>query len=426
MFMRYLLALIAVLVLAPVLLVLGLFQPEPLLGAGEAVSPYQAARGQELLSRSKDVADGTDPSGQIEASEADFNALFASLARVIKPLHGNVEINQDRLRLQISAKIPDLEKLGWINFDASLGPSERGLNLTALKLGSISLPPRLTLWALTTGLDLATPDDFGSLFLQSVRFFTPSEGIVRLGLDAGGTGDDSLYGRALTQFGSDTPPELDAAKVHYDAMTEAVLAGALNRKGSVTPWLRFALNRVAEAEHATPEAAREDLGASLLALAAHCGGLGVIENMVGKIEAEHQYCLKTRLHRRQDLRKHFIISAALQGMTGSTASFGLGEVKELVDSGNISGSGFSFDDIAADRAGIRFSEAFKAASPDDYLRLIEQLSNEGDYMPHIKDLPRGLSAEEFIDRFGSVDSPAYQTQIEQIDQRIDALPLHRS
>ena len=45
------------------------------------------------------------------------------------------------------------------------------------------------------------------------------------------------------------------------------------------------------------------------------------------------------------------------------AAFSAGEYKELLDS-NPYGSGFSFDDLAADRAGIRFAARLLAAAPE--------------------------------------------------------------
>lgn len=430
MLMRpYLLALVAALFLVPLLLIIGGFQATPLLPPNDTVSPYQAAQSQDFLRHAKAVIDGSDPSGVIRASEDDFNALIASAARVIRPLKGQVSIDETGLAVQVSAKAPGLARLGWINLDAKLGPSQENLALTRLKIGHIPLPPAIALWTLKTGLDLATPDNFGTQLLDSVLYFEPGEGVAKLGLDAGGPGDQSLYARAFAQFESSAPsPILIAAKAHYDAMSAAVRADELNRKGSITPWLVFALRRVDAAQHSDLQLARADLHASFLALAAHCGGVGGIEKIVGDLrDAEAaDYCLKTRLHRRRDLRKHFVVSAALQGLGGSTASFGLGEVKELVDSGNIRGSGFSFDDIAADRAGIRFAEKFTAATPPEYASLIAQLTGEPAYMPSVKDLPRGLSAEDFIAQFESVDSPAYHSELDSIDQRINDLPLHQS
>jgi hypothetical protein len=53
---------------------------------------------------------------------------------------------------------------------------------------------------------------------------------------------------------------------------------------------------------------------------------------------------------RQDLRLHFIVSLGIKVIADSGISFAAGEFKELLDALS-GGSGFSFADLAADRAG---------------------------------------------------------------------------
>ena len=71
---------------------------------------------------------------------------------------------------------------------------------------------------------------------------------------------------------------------------------------------------------------------------------------------------------RGDLAQHFTISAALAATAGSPLADAVGLYKELDDSR--SGSGFSFSDLAADRAGTRFGAL--ATGPDMGLRNISR------------------------------------------------------
>ncbi len=102
----------------------------------------------------------------------------------------------------------------------------------------------------------------------------------------------------------------------------------------------------------------------------------------------------------------------------------MGELKELLDS-NEGGSGFSFDDLAADLAGARFARAFLEAPRADWPALIARITREEDVMPALDGLPEGMSAAEFGQRYGDVDSPAYRTMMDEITSRIDVLPLYR-
>ena len=103
---------------------------------------------------------------------------------------------------------------------------------------------------------------------------------------------------------------------------------------------------------------------------------------------------------------------------------GMGELKELLDS-NAGGSGFSFDDMAANLAGARFAAAFLAAPRAAWPGMLARIAGEGDLLPALDGLPRGLSEAEFRARYGDVDSPGYSELIALIGGRIDALALYR-
>ena len=47
-----------------------------------------------------------------------------------------------------------------------------------------------------------------------------------------------------------------------------------------------------------------------------------------------------------------------------------------------------------------------------------------DLIPVTRDLPEGLDRERFQREFGAVDSPRYTRLVQEIDRRIEALPLY--
>jgi hypothetical protein len=97
--------------------------------------------------------------------------------------------------------------------------------------------------------------------------------------------------------------------------------------------------------------------------------------------------------------------------------------KEIEDSRH--GSGFSFNDIAADRAGTKFGEqavARKASARKLQHRILSGL-DDGDLMPAWSDLPEFMPEAEFKRRFGGIDAPAYRKMMQKIEQRVAALPV---
>jgi hypothetical protein len=134
---------------------------------------------------------------------------------------------------------------------------------------------------------------------------------------------------------------------------------------------------------------------------------------------------RIKLQGRTDFAQHFLTSAALAAHGDTLLSDAVGLYKEVSDSQG--GSGFSFTDIAADRAGTRFGE-LAAASPSEARTLQKRLASgigEADIMPAARDLPEHMSAAEFERRFGGVDSPAYRRIMAEIEDRIARLALYQ-
>lgn len=132
--------------------------------------------------------------------------------------------------------------------------------------------------------------------------------------------------------------------------------------------------------------------------------------------------LELTLDGRTDFPRHFLISAALAAEGTSPLSRAIGVYKEIADSRG--GSGFSFNDMAANRAGTRLGE-LAVTQP---LRLQAALAagvKDSDLMPRWSDLPEFMSEAEFLKRYGGVGEPAYTEMLAEIDRRVAALAILR-
>ena len=121
-----------------------------------------------------------------------------------------------------------------------------------------------------------------------------------------------------------------------------------------------------------------------------------------------------------DLAQHFAISAALAAWAGEPLANTIGLDKEVDDARG--GSGFSFADLAADRAGTRFGELAVRQPARLAAALAGGLGSEA-IMPATDGLPEPMQADAFRRRFGHVGSAAYQQVVDDIEQRIAALAL---
>lgn len=130
------------------------------------------------------------------------------------------------------------------------------------------------------------------------------------------------------------------------------------------------------------------------------------------------------LNGRDDLTKHYLVSAMLAAYAGTPLADAVGVFKEIEDARG--GSGFSFDDIAADRAGTRLGEqAVASQARATKIQLLMANADEKQMMPATADLPESMPEAEFTRRFGGIEGKAYQQMMQDIEQRIAALPVNR-
>jgi hypothetical protein len=123
---------------------------------------------------------------------------------------------------------------------------------------------------------------------------------------------------------------------------------------------------------------------------------------------------------RRDWTRHFFVSAGLALTLNSTASDGAGLFKEEADSAE-GGSGFSFSDLLADRAGVRFAEAATRdrQAAERMQALLANPFSLDDVFPPAGDLPEGLPDAEFQQRFGGVEGEQYKQVLVEIERRLD-------
>ncbi|NOR68354.1 MAG: hypothetical protein GQ532_01440, partial [Methylomarinum sp.] len=144
-----------------------------------------------------------------------------------------------------------------------------------------------------------------------------------------------------------------------------------------------------------------------------------------KLGLETQKNYPASLYRRTDMAKHFMISAVLAATGAETLAHILGQEKELNDAKQ--GSGFSFIDLAGDRAGLRFGKT-AIASPTEARKLQKRMFNIKDYtafMPEVRDLPENMSHTVFKQQYDSIYSAKYQNMLKKIDQRIAQLVIYQ-
>jgi hypothetical protein len=150
---------------------------------------------------------------------------------------------------------------------------------------------------------------------------------------------------------------------------------------------------------------------------ARLAGLDGDEELVSRSAALGQ---GTTLRGREDWPRHYALSAALAVLEHPLISDAGGLMKEQMDA-LTHGSGFSFGDLMADRAGVRFAVA--ATNSEVNARAMQVRLHQNfavdDFFPVVADMPESLTVEQFRRDYGGVGSQRYRQQVDSIEILLD-------
>lgn len=177
------------------------------------------------------------------------------------------------------------------------------------------------------------------------------------------------------------------------------------------------------AQRSTPDTAIGENRALIFTVAAYVNNQKIPALLDNSPSSTDQYQFPVYVYKRIDIVQHFMGSAAVSAAGNSYFADEAGAEKELHDAKN--GSGFSFIDLAADRAGLRFGEiAVSNAENARKLQLaMAGISDYSAFMPDVTDLPEHMDEQTFKNTFKSLDSPETQALIAEIDARIGKSPI---
>jgi hypothetical protein len=222
-----------------------------------------------------------------------------------------------------------------------------------------------------------------------------------------------------------TPAELDRLRPYQDRLagiTQGASGWQLPLVQAMAPLFELAAERSAAGADAVAENRAALVVLTLFANGRHVGSVAPAARAWPRPRP-----LRLTLGGRFDFPQHFLVSAALVTEGTSPLSRAIGLYKEVADSRG--GSGFSFNDMAANRAGTRFGELALQQAQALQRRVARGPGGrplaDADLLPAVADLPEFMPEAEFKRRFGGVGAPAYEALLADIDRRIASLPLLR-
>ena len=349
----------------------------------------------------------------LAVEQSDVDLVLNHAARRWTGLAAKADLQQARATLAASVPVPYTGH--WANIEVTLTQSQGLPEISGLHVGKLPLPA----WFAGTVLGWVLERGGVGLDPQAARDVVRHVDLRPGRLFVFYAWREDTNSRILTALVS--AEDQTRLKAYSDRLAELVAGepggAAISMSRLLPPLFAQARQRTA----AGADAALENRAAILtLTFYANQQGLALI------VPAARQWRRPAprvvTLAGRTDTPLHYLVSAALAAESGSPLADAVGLYKEVNDSQG--GSGFSFNDLAADRAGTRFGER----AVRDALRLQEQLARgvlESDLLPNVSDLPEALSAAQFKARFGAVGSPSYQQLLADIEARLDGTPLLR-
>jgi hypothetical protein len=372
------------------------------------------------IARAKAILKQNDPRGlpagsqrTIAISEDDLELATDYLLDKAVGGRGQVRLEQGVAQLRATVELPQLPARNLLNIEARVRSLGGQPELEAFRLGSLALPAPLVRALGERLLDALYGEQQLASLLDTVRDIDIRPDAVRLTYD---------WNPALIDQARDTllaSADREALAFYLEELARLQSIG-IGTRGQLVDLLQ-ALFATAVERSRTHDPVSENT--ALLTVLGTWSSGRYTQRLVPEARRPRAYRLK--LAGRRDFGQHFLISAALAARGDSALSDAVGLFKEIADSDG--GSGFSFTDIAADRAGTRFGEIAtrSKASAHELQRRVAAGLHDSQLMPPVSDLPEHLDAETFAQRFGRVGSPAYQGVMDDIENRIDRLAFYR-
>ena len=418
--MRWILGILFLLVLAVPVALLGLvaasLEDRPAVTRTVEITPEQVARAKRILA-------AHDPRkarpGALRTFSIAAEDLELALNVVLAPRGGaaKLKLAPGAMMLWTTLRLPANPVGAYINVEAVARQTSGLPVFDQLKIGRVHVPALVADWLLAHALERLNASDAGAAAADAVQRVRVEGGFLQVEYRWREDLPERLRSALLP------PAEQERLRAYQERLVQVTADPKLPRQVSLASLLRPLLAQAA-ARSANADPVAENR-AAIVVLAFYVNGRGLVAVVPSARDWPRPSPRKVTLSSRADFAQHFTVSAALAATAGTPLADAVGLYKEIEDSRG--GSGFSFADIAADRAGTVFGQhATRSNQAAQALqRRITAGVVENDFMPQALDLPESMSEAEFKRRFGGVNEPPYRNLMQQIERRLAGLALYR-
>lgn len=386
---------------------------EPMLRQRADLTPERIAEGKRVFDRydPRRLRSGTLTS--VSLSERDLDLAINYAANQVLDGVAGLRIGQGKALIQVTLNLP-VSPLGrFLNLQLELRQGKTLPEIEQLVVGKLSIPGFLAKPLLYGAAEIASPIEDWQSLISMIRYvkFRPKQTMIIY------QWQEELPGKLTSALWS--VAERERLKNYQGKLAALVQDGT--RHLQLTNLLQ-PLFQLAGQRSLVGDAVAENR-ALILVLAFYVNQKDLSNLMPQAKKWPRPQWRYVLLNGRRDLTKHYLVSAMLAAYAGTPLADAVGLYKEIEDSKG--GSGFSFIDLAADRAGRRMGEL--AVSGEIQAKAIQRrlaMAVERDFMPPTADLVEFMQEAEFRRRFGGLQGEGYRQILADIDQRIAMLPIN--
>lgn len=399
------------------------------------INPQHAAYSKQLAKRlAGQLKSASHSAATITLAQKEINGLTALAHRAIPRAAIDIRLSPNVAVLLASYQLPAHFGEYFVNLKASLLPSTNGLELAKVTVGDIELSGETTLSLLSFVLDWYAGTGSTQKVLSSIQQVAINPMFIKVNMVI----DPSLVNRAddnslLAKLRDDLALFGDSKAVNFYYQTLVTKAQRIPRDASLADFTQVLFSHAQDPSTQHPTASYVEQNQAMLVALALYFGTNKFELFVANIEQLQDKEWYTRYYHRQqvtlagrnDLQKHFIYSIALQLLSDNQTSDALGEFKEFLDT-NRGGSGFSFVDLLADRAGTRLANiATYSEAQAQHVQAMLATASEQALLPDSARFEEGLTEAGFSKKYQGVGSSAYESKVAELDKQLKTLPLYQ-
>jgi len=359
---------------------------------------------------------------ELSLTAEQLNTLMAYVSqRFNQRLNAHFALGNNRFFLNSSLVLPDNPVGKYINIESTVRVQlSKYFVIEKLKLGKVTVPS-----VLVTIIQPLIVDEINARYSEYVSLWRYLRRIdinnkqltVHYRLERSDLAQIKKMGRKAL-VNSETKAHL----LQYTHALEEILVRLPVEPHSVSHLLTH-MFIFAQQQSEKSQKPVEENRMALLVLAAYMMGRNPA-NYVSEEAVKPFKKIEFTLKGRSDLAQHYLVSAGINAISGTTWSNTIGLEKELSDSDG--GSGFSFIDLMADIAGNKLAvKALDNKTASELQRKIILLTDESSIMGRLAGLQEGITEKEFRLEYGNTNTDEYMTVVREIERRLFRCDVYR-